>query len=134
MTPVSRKKLPAKTKELLQEALVASLRNSSSDELERVFQALLTKTELAMLQKRLAIIFLLNEDFETDEISKITKTTRQTVNRIRLQLLEMPKEYVDLLMSKLSKWKNLNILKEVGKQLSKVPISRAEFRKKITPF
>ena len=126
--------MPAKTKELFQEALVVSLRNSSLDELDKVLQVLLTKTELVMLQKRLAIIFLLNENFETDEISKITKTTRQTVVRIRLQLLEMPKEYVDLLMSKLSKWKNMNILKEVGKQLSKVPISRAEFRKKITPF
>ncbi len=126
--------MPAKTKELFQEALVVSVRNSSLDELDKVLQVLLTKTELVMLQKRLAIIFLLNENFETDEISKITKTTRQTVVRIRLQLLEMPKEYVDLLMSKLSKWKNMNILKEVGKQLSKVPISRAEFRKKITPF
>jgi len=99
-----------------------------------VFSTLITETETKMLIKRLAILFLLNQGLDLENIAKETCTTRQTVARIRLQLLEIPDEDKSFVIKELNKWKNIETFKSLLKSLSELPIERSEFRQKITPF
>src|SRR3989337_1968829 len=99
MTPVSRIKLEKQIDKLLNDMLTMTLaKQSSPKDALKLMNVLLTPTEIKMVKKRIGIIYLLNEGLDIENISKITKTTRQTVTRIRLQLLEVnpeDKSYVD---------------------------------------
>ena len=134
MPHVSKKKLPVNIEKLLEEALVKVFSNLQSNSVKKVFSTLITETETKMLMKRLAILFLLNQGLDLENIAKETRTTRQTVARIRLQLLEIPDESKSFVIKELNKWKNIETFKSLLKGLSELPISRSEFRKKITPF
>ena len=71
-----------------------------------------------MLAKRLGITYLLQESLDDNKIADIVKTTRQTVARIRLQLLAGSKEERDYLLLKLSKWGKIKKLKELAKDVA----------------
>ena len=134
MTPVSRKKLPKTTELLLNDALVDTFSNLNKNEVIQVISTLLTDTEVEMLRKRVGMLFLLNENLVDKHIARILATTRQTVVRIKLQLLNISDEDKNFVINKLNKWKRVKQLKNLAKDIGTLPISRSEFRKKISPF
>jgi len=135
MTPVSRKRLESQIDKLLDNLLTESLtkQNSSKDAL-KLINVLLTPTEVKMIKKRIGIICLLNEGVDLENISKITKTTRQTVARIRLQLLEVNPDDKDYVYGVLKNIKLSQDIKEILNTILDIDISRSTFRKKISPF
>lgn len=62
-------------------------------------------------------MLLLSEGVNQDKIAEFTNTTRQTVSRIKLQLLEIPASDKSFVISKLTKWQNLKALKEAVKEI-----------------
>ena len=135
MTPVSRKRLESQIDKLLDNLLTESLtkQNSSKDAL-KLINVLLTPSEVKMIKKRIGIICLLNEGVDLENISKITKTTRQTVARIRLQLLEVNPDDKDYVYGVLKNIKLSQDIKEILNTILDIDISRSTFRKKISPF
>jgi len=117
MTHVSRKKLSSKNNELFQEALLTIFTGLERQKVIKTFSTLLTKTEQEMLRKRAIIMLLLSEGVNKDKIAEFTNTTRQTVSRIKLQLLEIPASDKSFVISKLTKWQNLKALKEAVKKI-----------------
>ncbi|OGM74738.1 hypothetical protein A3H19_00150 [Candidatus Woesebacteria bacterium RIFCSPLOWO2_12_FULL_39_9] len=135
MTPVSRIKLEKQIDKLLNDMLTMTLaKQSSPKDALKLMNVLFTPTEIKMVKKRIGIIYLLNEGLDIENISKITKTTRQTVVRIRLQLAvadSEDKEYVYGMIKNIKL--SLNI-KNVLSAISEIDISRSTFRKEISPF
>src|SRR4030042_5412758 len=119
MTHVSRKKLSLKSALYLDDALTHVLSNLKPPEVKKILNSIFTKTEIQMLSKRLGIIHLLHEKIPENKISEATKTTTQTVTRIRLQLHEVSIEYRNALYKKLKSWKNIELLKSILKDLDK---------------
>jgi len=119
MTHVSRKRLSEKSSQVLNEALNHVFSNLKPNEVKKVLNTLLTKTEKQMLSKRIGIIHLLQNKINESKIAEATKTTNQTVSRIRLQLLEIPQESKKTLTKKLNSWKNINLLKSIINEVSK---------------
>lgn len=136
MPHVSKRKLPKNIESALEEALTSVFSNLQSNSVSKVFSTLITKTETKMLMKRLAILFLLDENIDIEEIAKAIKTTRQTVARIRLQLLEASEKDKTFVLEKLRKWKKAYQIKNSLKELAEIPqsLSRSEVRKKLSPF
>ena len=89
MTHISRKRLKAPTLKLIDSAMSALFTALDTKGLVSALDTVLSKTEKEMLAKRIAIIMLLENGVGPKKISEITKTTMQTVLRIRLQLLEV---------------------------------------------
>jgi len=89
MTHISRQKLKAPTLKLIGSAMSALFTALDTKGLESALDTVLSKTEKEMLAKRIAVIMLLENGVGPKKISEITKTTMQTVLRIRLQLLEV---------------------------------------------
>jgi uncharacterized protein YerC len=134
MTHVSRKKLPLKSAQYLNDALIHTLSNLKPAEVKKIINSLFTKTEVQMLSKRLGIIHLLKENVEAPKIAEATKTTNQTVSRIRLQLHEVSDEYKNALYKKLKSWKNIKLLKEFLAELNEKFPSKSKVLRKIRPF
>ncbi|OGM27217.1 hypothetical protein A2962_01745 [Candidatus Woesebacteria bacterium RIFCSPLOWO2_01_FULL_39_61] len=135
MTPVSRIKLEKQIDKLLNDMLTMTLaKQSSPKDALKLMNVLFTPTEIKMVKKRIGIIYLLNEGLDIENISKITKTTRQTVVRIRLQLAVADSEDKEYVYGMLKNIKlSLNI-KNVLSAISEIDISRSTFRKEISPF
>ena len=89
MTHISRQKLKAPTLKLIGSAMSALFTALDTKGLESALDTVLSKTEKEMLAKRITLIMLLENGVGPKKISEITKTTMQTVLRIRLQLLEV---------------------------------------------
>lgn len=119
MTHVSRKRLSEKSSQVLNEALNHVFSDLKPNEVKKVLNTLLTKTEKQMLSKRIGIIHLLQNKINESKIAEATKVTNQTVSRIRLQLLEIPQESKKTLTKKLNSWKNINLLKSIINEVSK---------------
>ena len=134
MTHVSRKKLPPKSAQYLNDALTHILSNLKPADVKKILNSLFTKTEIQMLSKRLGIIHLLKENVEESKIAEATKTTSQTVSRIRLQLHEVSDEYKKTLYKKLKSWKNIKLFKELLTELNEKFPSRSKVLRKIRPF
>lgn len=134
MTHVSRKQLDHPSDKLLDNALSALFSNLSANEVKSVLSALITKTEISMYKKRLAIILLLQEGATIDQIAKITKTTHQTVTRLKYQLAEVNKSHREFVIGKMKKRKNFQTIKSLIKDIANLPISRSEARKKLSKF
>jgi len=115
MTHVSRKKIDNQTLQILDKALIAVLSDLSFAEVRATIGVLITNTEKIMLLKRLGILYLLQENFNQEEIAEILKTTRQTVARIDLQLLKIPDDDKSFVLKKLASWRNYTMFKEVLK-------------------
>ena len=124
MTHISRKKLPPKTRSLLKEVFVSSIKHSSSKQIDQIFSILLTQVEMEMLIKRVGIMILLNEEYAPGIIARATNTTRQTVERIRLQLLEAPSQNKSYTINRLSNWRKMNLLKQVIKKALDTPVRK----------
>lgn len=128
MTHVSRRKLSEETKNLLANILLASLSNANKKDLELLLKIILTKTEQVMLAKRLAIIYLLNEDQTVDNISTLLKTTPQTVQRIKLQLNLINPQAKKLLLKKIYSWANKSKIKSLLKDLYNIRVPAKQIR------
>jgi len=115
MTHVSRKNLKSNEEKIYKEALITLLSNTSAKQLEQVLPILATKTEITMLYKRLAIIYLLSQNYSIEEISTLAKTTNQTIIRIKYQLKDTPKEDIQIIYKKINSWKNITQLKMLVK-------------------
>jgi uncharacterized protein YerC len=126
MTHVSRKKLSLKSARYLDDALTHVLSNLKPTEVKKILNSLFTKTEIQMLSKRLGIVHLLHEKISENKISEATKTTQQTVTRIRLQLHEVSSEYKYALYKKLKTWKNLQLLKSILEDLDRKFTSKSK--------
>lgn len=118
MTHVSRRRMPDETRDILENALLYIFSNLKPSQTNKILSTLLTRTEKTMLAKRLGITYLLQESLDDNKIADIVKTTRQTVARIRLQLLAGSKEERDYLLLKLSKWGKIKKLKELAKDVA----------------
>ncbi|MFC1649925.1 hypothetical protein ACFL2C_04445 [Patescibacteria group bacterium] len=81
MTHVSQKKLDKKFDKLLSRVLVGVFTGNSGDSTSSILQSLLTKTEIQMFKKRIAIFMLRDAGFTLREISYLSKTTTQTAQR-----------------------------------------------------
>lgn len=134
MTHISRKKLPTKSEKVYLELLTYLLSNLKASEVNAISTVILTKTEQIMLLKRVAIIYFLNNGVSTNKIAEMTSTTPQTVKRIELTIQTLPPEKLKLVLKKISRWGKISSLKAMIKEISNLPISRSEFKKKIRPF
>lgn len=115
MPHVSRRKISDKNKVLLDDALIFAFSDLKPQEVGKIFATLLTKTEQTMLAKRLGIAYFLKQGVEETEIAEGVKTTRQTVARIRLQLLAGPEDAYQYLLNKLSEWHQIRAFKKLVK-------------------
>jgi len=131
MTHVSRRKLSLTTEKVLQEFVRSSFSKLSSREVFSILNTVLSKTEIAMIKKRTGIVLLLESGYHTNEISEIIKTTRQTVERFRLQIKQVPQKDISLLVRKLKTTFAKELVKDFIKNLD---ISKRSLLKKITPF
>ncbi|OGM10989.1 hypothetical protein A2Z22_03935 [Candidatus Woesebacteria bacterium RBG_16_34_12] len=120
MTPVSKRKLNEETEKLLKDLLLSSLKDLNKNELKGVLESLLTETELKMLIKRAGIIMLLNNDITLDQITKATKTTPQTVIRIKLLLQTKPDKDKKVLLKRLDNCYKLEKVKEILQALYEI--------------
>ena len=130
MTHVSRKRISQPTQQILNEALLYCLSGATPKTLNKMLSSLLTKTEIIMLYKRLGIIYLLEGEWTIQDISGFTKTTKQTIERIKYQFLRIPKEERNVLLKKLRNWKNINLLIKLMEEISK-QLSPNELKKKL---
>lgn len=117
MTPLSKRKIPEKTKELLEDALAHVFAHMKPEEFRKILPALLTKTERAMLVKRLGIIYGFNQNINEVDIAEFVKTTRQTVARLRLQLEAGDLASHTVISKKLDSWKNISELKNISRHI-----------------
>lgn len=131
MTHVSRKKLSFHTEKVLQEFAKSAFSKLNNQEVFPILNTLLSKTEIAMLKKRAGIVLLLESGYSLKEISEVTKTTRQTVDRFRLQLTLIPQKDKGLLIRKLKTTYAKELVKDFLKNLD---LSKRSLLKKITPF
>lgn len=131
MTHVSRKKLSLHTEKVLQEFAKSAFSRLNNQEVFPILNTLLSKTEIAMLKKRAGILLLLESGYSPKEISEVTKTTRQTVDRFRLQLTLIPQKDRSLLIRKLKATYAKELVKDFLKNLG---LSKRSLLKKITPF
>jgi len=135
MTHVSRKKLEVQVDKFLNKLLTAVLtKKYSAKEASKIMKVLITPTEVNMMRKRIGIIYLLNKGMDLENISKLTKTTRQTVARIRLQLLEIESEDKQYLINILKKIQFTRGIKDLFNAILSIDISRSTMKKKISPF
>jgi Trp operon repressor len=134
MTHVSRKRLDTKTKRYFYNLLVQSLTDLNSTDINKVLSILLTNTEKVMLYKRLLIIYLLNKNYSLTQIKNITKTTIQTVERIRFQMNTYDFDDINLLLGKLDQKEEKIKLKDIIMAILDTDISKSSFKKKISPF
>ena len=135
MTHVSRKKLEVQVDKFLNKLLTAVLtKKYSAKEASKIMKVLITPTEVNMMRKRIGIIYLLNKGMDLENISKLTKTTRQTVARIRLQLLEVESEDKQYLINILKKIQFTRGIKDLFNAILSIDISRSTLKKKISPF
>ena len=135
MTHVSRKKLEVQVDKFLNKLLTAVLtKKYSAKEASKIMKVLITPTEVNMMRKRIGIIYLLNKGMDLENISKLTKTTRQTVARIRLQLLEIESEDKQYLINILKKIQFTRGIKDLFNAILSIDISRSTIKKKISPF
>ena len=135
MTHVSRKKLEVQVDKFLNKLLTAVLtKKYSAKEASKIMKVLITPTEVNMMRKRIGIIYLLNKGMDLENISKLTKTTRQTVARIRLQLLEVESEDKQYLINILKKIQFTRGIKDLFNAILSIDISRSTMKKKISPF
>ncbi|KKQ37619.1 MAG: hypothetical protein US53_C0014G0009 [Candidatus Woesebacteria bacterium GW2011_GWA1_37_7] len=135
MTHVSRKKLEVQVDKFLNKLLTAVLtKKYSAKEASKIMKVLITPTEINMMRKRIGIIYLLNKGMDLENISKLTKTTRQTVARIRLQLLEVESEDKQYLINILKKIQFTRGIKDLFNAILSIDISRSTMKKKISPF
>ena len=135
MTHVSRKKLEVQVDKFLNKLLTAVLtKKYSAKEASKIMKVLITPTEVNMMRKRIGIIYLLNKGMDLENISKLTKTTRQTVARIRLQLLEVESEDKQYLINILKKIQFTRGIKDLFNAILSIDISRSTIKKKISPF
>ena len=135
MTHVSRKKLEVQADKFLNKLLTAVLtKKYSAKEASKIMKVLITPTEINMMRKRIGIIYLLNKGMDLENISKLTKTTRQTVARIRLQLLEVESEDKQYLINILKKIQFTRGIKDLFNAILSIDISRSTMKKKISPF
>lgn len=132
MPHISRKRIPSETHKILDKLLTDVFAAIPKDKINHVFNSLLSKTEKIMLAKRLAIILLLNENCTQEQIAQITKTTRETVSRIRLQLLDLNTEDLDYLNTKLNEWNKKNNIRLLIKSTVNIDVSKSSFGKKLS--
>lgn len=101
MPHVSRKFLPKKAEiELINSLKVVIKRTNKSGDVEKLILSLLTKTERLMIAKRLAIVVLLKEGLEEQDVADALHVTRETVERIKL-LSELRGEGYEVAIRKL---------------------------------
>lgn len=87
MPHVSRRKLKKETeKELIDSLQVVLTKISTKDSMDVFLTALLSSTEKLMLAKRLAIVVFLKENLSDSQIADLLYVTRETVNRIEMQV------------------------------------------------
>lgn len=132
MPHVSRKKIPTETQEILNKLLTDVFTLIPENKVNHILHSLLSKTEKTMLAKRLATILLINEKYTQEQIAQITKTTRETVSRIKLQLLGLDSENLNYLVNRLNNWNKKNNIKLLIKSLANTDISKSSFGKKLS--
>ena len=120
MPHVSRRGLPKKTEiELINSLKIVIRRTNKSDDVEKLISSLLTKTEKLMIAKRFAVVVMLKEGFEEQDIADALHVTRETVERLKL-LYQLNGEGYDIAIRKLQDEK-------VYKQFKKILISLARY-------
>ncbi|MCR4285685.1 MAG: Trp family transcriptional regulator [Candidatus Kaiserbacteria bacterium] len=83
MTHISKKRLTKKTQDGLFTQFVDLTASVKKTEQSKIFEALLTETELIMITKRLAIVLLLLEGRSTYAIAKTLAVSDSTVRLVR---------------------------------------------------
>lgn len=128
MTHVSRKKLDKKFILYFSSLLDSILSNSNKNDIHSINKILITKTEEAMIIKRLAIIYYLEKGYLQDEIAEITGTTRQTVARIETQLKLTDKNRLKTLTDKINTY---NEKLSFSNKKSSINLSKSSFQGKM---
>lgn len=113
MTHVSRRKLPPKTKSDFTNLLTHCLTSLNKKGVLDVLNTLLTDTEIQMVEKRLMIILLIKSNLTIKDISEMTKTTPQTVERIKNKLLLMPAGVRNEIDKKIGVWARTKFVKNL---------------------
>lgn len=94
------------------------------DSMAQFLNSFLSRTEKLMLAKRLALIYLLNEEVEETKISEILKTTLANVSRMKLKLENESIGYQRAL-AKIKKQKTLEELKGLVLKLARYSVRAA---------
>ena len=81
MPHISKKKLDQKIISELEKHLLSVVRDSGTQTRMRIFDELLTKTEKAMLAKRIGILFLLKKGLSSYKISELLGVSPSTAER-----------------------------------------------------
>jgi Trp operon repressor len=123
MPHLSKRVLDNKSQEIFYSALVESLSNNSRSDTKEILPLLLTETEQKMISKRLITIYLLDKGEGLLKIANATKTTAQTVSRNALLLKLVNSKAKTKLFSKINKWKNVAVLKNLLSSLLNTNIS-----------
>ena len=98
MPKISRYKLEKQIEELILKQLAQVFQKiTKEDDISLVINNLFTKTERAMLAKRLAIAILLNKGWNYTAISNALKVSPTTISFIKNSKLNTNPEYEDLL-------------------------------------
>jgi len=128
MTHVSRKRLDQSSDQLLNKLSTSLFSKLSASEVQQVFGAIISDTELTMIKKRVGIILFLELGLSIDEICNITKTTRQTVTRIQLLWKMADDKNKKLILKRIKRVFTAEMIKDF---LANVNISRSNFRRKL---
>lgn len=128
MTHVSRKKLDRSSNQLLNKLSTSLFSKLSANEVQQVFGSVISDTEAVMIKKRVGIILFLETGLSIDEICYITKTTRQTVSRIKLTWKTVDDKSKKLILRRIKRVFTVEVIKDF---LANVNISRSNFRKKL---
>jgi len=95
MTQVSRRPLHKDVEKRIHEIFISSLSKvRSSDEVYRFISDLFSPVEQLMLEKRIAIAFLLYKGYNHRTISNLLKVSLSTVNRVSYKLQYGEKGYL----------------------------------------
>lgn len=120
MPHVSRRNLPKKTEiELINSLKIVVRRTTKNGEIEKLISSLLTKTERLMIAKRLAIVVMLKEKVQEQDIADALHVTKETVERLKL-LYQLHSEGYEVAIKKLQDEK-------IYKQFKRALISLARY-------
>jgi uncharacterized protein YerC len=119
MTQISKYPISDKVYERILEIFFKSLVEiKSKDEAQEFIKDFLTPTEQVMLAKRLAIAFLLEEDYDFRNISKILRVSLGTVARVNLIRRYGGQGYKKMIRKLLTKEQIKDFLLKIGEVLS----------------
>lgn len=134
MPHVSKRKLDPKIERELNALLEYVLGHLKPEEAKRLLSSLLSDTERLMLAKRIATVFLLEENLPESQIAETLKLTPDTISKISLMLETSKGQGFKVAVSKMKNLERIRLFKKILLDFARYAIRAAGGRPMEKPY